>query len=121
MGKTSRSLAGKSRHTKVALGDELDIEVSLKSERQNLWLRHKLTNTAHLHALLKEPRQAPDFDCDRLLKPMPELGCDRELAAVITRDIFVQNPNVRWSDIAGNEKPKQLLKEAVIYPMKYPQ
>jgi katanin p60 ATPase-containing subunit A1 len=28
----------------------------------------------------------------------PEL---RELATMITRDIYLENPNVRWDDIAG--------------------
>jgi katanin p60 ATPase-containing subunit A1 len=45
----------------------------------------------------------------------------RELADIIRRDIFVQNPNVCWDDIAGLSTSKRLLKEAVFYPMKYPQ
>ena len=37
------------------------------------------------------------------------------------RDIFMENPNVKWDDIAGLESSKKILKESVIYPMKYPQ
>ena len=37
------------------------------------------------------------------------------------RDIFQENPNVRWGDIAELNEAKQLLKEAVIMPMRYPQ
>ena len=60
----------------------------------------------------------------RVMKPMPDFGTNlelRDLAAWITRDIYTDNPNVRWSDIAGNEECKRVLKEAVIMPIKYPQ
>ncbi|TPX60988.1 hypothetical protein SpCBS45565_g07368 [Spizellomyces sp. 'palustris'] len=58
----------------------------------------------------------------RLLKPLPDYGNIefRELAAIISRDIFVTNPNVRWSDIAGLARSKRLVKEAVVYPLKFP-
>ncbi|KAJ3056339.1 Katanin p60 ATPase-containing subunit A-like 2 [Rhizophlyctis rosea] len=66
---------------------------------------------------------AADLYTDRLLKPLPEYGNAefRELASIITRDIFIKNPNVRWTDIAGLDKTKKLVKEAVVYPMKFPQ
>lgn len=59
----------------------------------------------------------------KLLKPLPFHGNAelRDLAAMITRDIFVKNPNVKWSDIAGLEKSKRLIKEAIVFPIKYPQ
>ncbi|KAL2099910.1 hypothetical protein ACEWY4_004304 [Coilia grayii] len=61
---------------------------------------------------------------ERLLKPLGLSGMNgemRELAAVISRDIYLHNPNVRWDDIIGLEAPKRLVKEAVVYPIKYPQ
>ncbi|KXS15834.1 AAA-domain-containing protein [Gonapodya prolifera JEL478] len=60
---------------------------------------------------------------DRLLKPLPDFGTSelRDLAAVISREIFVENPNVKWSDIAGLSDAKRLVQESVIYPLKYPQ
>lgn len=70
-----------------------------------------------------ESENNPDeyFD-NRLLKPMPLFtGQYRELAEDITRDIYQRNPNVRWNDIAELMEAKQLLKEAVVMPMKYPQ
>ncbi|XP_050977904.1 katanin p60 ATPase-containing subunit A-like 2 isoform X1 [Labeo rohita] len=65
-----------------------------------------------------------DFS-ERLLKPISAfIGMNsdmRELAAVISRDIYLHNPNVRWDDIIGLEAAKRLVKEAVVYPIKYPQ
>uniref|UniRef100_A0A672M6V1 Katanin p60 ATPase-containing subunit A-like 2 n=1 Tax=Sinocyclocheilus grahami TaxID=75366 RepID=A0A672M6V1_SINGR len=62
---------------------------------------------------------------ERLLKPVSAfIGMNsemRELAAVISRDIYLHNPNVRWDDIIGLEAAKRLVKEAVVYPIKYPQ
>ncbi|WP_268544309.1 CDC48 family AAA ATPase [Candidatus Nitrosotenuis cloacae] len=36
------------------------------------------------------------------------------------REVFIENPDVKWDDIGGLEKIKQELKEAVEWPMKYP-
>ncbi|KAI8923865.1 P-loop containing nucleoside triphosphate hydrolase protein [Entophlyctis helioformis] len=58
----------------------------------------------------------------RLLKPLPDYANSelRELASIITRDIFLQNPNVKWSDIAGLDRSKRLIKEAIVFPIKFP-
>ncbi len=37
------------------------------------------------------------------------------------REVFVEVPNIRWSDIGGLEKAKQALREAVEWPLKYPE
>jgi katanin p60 ATPase-containing subunit A1 len=42
----------------------------------------------------------------------------RELAQVISRDIYMNNPNVKWDDIIGLESAKRTIKEAVVYPIK---
>jgi len=66
---------------------------------------------------------AEDFE-ERLMKPLPSYADDpdmRDFAQLISRDIFTANPNVRWSDVAGLETAKRLLKEAVVMPIKYPQ
>src|SRR3989338_6204823 len=36
------------------------------------------------------------------------------------REVLVEKPNVKWENIGGLEKVKQQLKEAVEWPMKYP-
>ncbi|CAK6954732.1 katanin p60 ATPase-containing subunit A-like 2 [Scomber scombrus] len=62
---------------------------------------------------------------ERLLKPISGFsgmsGEMKELATIISRDIYLHSPNVRWEDIIGLEDAKRLVKEAVVYPIKYPQ
>lgn len=58
----------------------------------------------------------------KLLKPLPNYGNEYyELASIISRDIYVSNPDVKWDDIAGLENSKRLVKEAVVLPIKYPE
>ena len=50
--------------------------------------------------------------CQKLLKPLPTEGRDPQLQGlvqVISRDIFSQNPNVRWTDVVGAPNAKRLL------------
>ncbi|NXJ71730.1 KATL2 protein, partial [Rostratula benghalensis] len=62
---------------------------------------------------------------ERLLKPLSAFigmtGEMRELATVVSKDIYLHNPNVKWDDIIGLDAAKRLVKEAVVYPIKYPQ
>ncbi|KAL1345571.1 protein SUPPRESSOR OF K(+) TRANSPORT GROWTH DEFECT 1 [Arachis hypogaea] len=44
-------------------------------------------------------------------------GCETGLNSAIKRE----NPNVKWSDVAGLERAKQAFQEAVILPLKFPQ
>merc|ERR1711879_635594 len=43
-----------------------------------------------------------------------------KLAGALESAIVVETPNVHWDDIAGLEKAKESLKEAVILPIKFP-
>ncbi|MCZ7397902.1 MAG: CDC48 family AAA ATPase [Candidatus Methanoperedens sp.] len=45
----------------------------------------------------------------------------REMTPSALREVFIESPNVHWSEIGGLEDAKQELKEAVEWPMKYPQ
>jgi transitional endoplasmic reticulum ATPase len=45
----------------------------------------------------------------------------KEIQPSALREVLVQVPNVSWADIGGLEKAKQELKEAVEWPLKYPQ
>jgi len=61
---------------------------------------------------------------NRLFKSLPDYGVDKEykdLAIAISRDILTRNPGVNWSTIVGLDRAKDLLKEAVVMPLKYPQ
>ncbi|MCZ7373067.1 MAG: AAA family ATPase, partial [Candidatus Methanoperedens sp.] len=45
----------------------------------------------------------------------------REMTPSALREVFIESPNVHWSEIGGLEDAKQELKEAVEWPMTYPQ
>uniref|UniRef100_A0A2K6ETX6 Katanin p60 ATPase-containing subunit A-like 2 n=1 Tax=Propithecus coquereli TaxID=379532 RepID=A0A2K6ETX6_PROCO len=59
---------------------------------------------------------------ERLLKPLSAfIGMNsemRELATVVSRDIYLHNPNIKWNDIIGLDAAKRLVKEAVVYPIR---
>jgi transitional endoplasmic reticulum ATPase len=44
----------------------------------------------------------------------------REMTPSALREVFIECPNIHWSDIGGLLEAKQELKEAVEWPMKYP-
>ncbi|MCE8426584.1 MAG: CDC48 family AAA ATPase [Candidatus Methanoperedens sp.] len=45
----------------------------------------------------------------------------RDMTPSALREVFVESPNVHWSDIGGLEDAKQELKEVVEWPLKYPE
>jgi len=47
-------------------------------------------------------------------------GWDLDLVQALERDIVSENPNVKWTDIAGNKEAKRLLEEAVVLPLLIP-
>ncbi|KAI9184388.1 Katanin p60 ATPase-containing subunit A-like 2 [Blastocladiella emersonii ATCC 22665] len=59
----------------------------------------------------------------RLLKaiPYPTNSEFRDLATIISRDIYQENPNVRFADIAGLDVAKRLIREAIVFPIRYPE
>ena len=60
---------------------------------------------------------------DRVLKPPPQFGGDSEmkqLAAVISREIYQSTTGVNFDDIVGLDGAKSLLCEAVQLPLKFP-
>lgn len=59
----------------------------------------------------------------RVQRPLPPhlTGELRLLAEEIQASIFSANPDVRWDSVVGLADAKKLLKEAVEYPIKYPQ
>ncbi|XP_017599195.1 PREDICTED: katanin p60 ATPase-containing subunit A-like 2 isoform X8 [Corvus brachyrhynchos] len=74
------------------------------------------------------PLNSLNYDPDpseRLLKPLSAFigmtGEMRELAMVVSKDIYLHKTNVKWDDIIGLDAAKRLVKEAVVYPIKYPE
>ena len=60
---------------------------------------------------------------DRILKPPPQFGGDQEmkqLAAIISREIYQDSPNVFFDDIVALDEAKRLLCEAVQLPLRFP-
>ena len=45
----------------------------------------------------------------------------KKLEEQLSGCIVSEKPNVKWEDVAGLEKAKEALKEAVIFPIKFPQ
>lgn len=62
-------------------------------------------------------------DSIKLVKPLPDIfGSEyRDLAATIQREIVIEKPNVYFKDIVGCCTAKKLIREAVVYPIKYPE
>lgn len=46
---------------------------------------------------------------------------DSKLINNLQDTLLVEKPNVRWEDIVGLEQAKNTLREAVIYPIRFPQ
>lgn len=65
----------------------------------------------------------PAFQGRAGLRPLPRFETSElnDLAQTIFRDILDQNPSVAWNDIAELKGAKQLLQEAIVLPIKYPQ
>ena len=45
----------------------------------------------------------------------------KKLEEQLSGCIVQEKPNVKWEDVAGLEKAKEALKEAVIFPIKFPE
>ncbi len=62
---------------------------------------------------------------EEILKELKVSGADFDDALKVVRpsamrEVLVETPNIRWTDIGGLDKIKQELKEAVEWPLKFP-
>jgi katanin p60 ATPase-containing subunit A1 len=60
---------------------------------------------------------------DRVLKPPPQFGGDaemRQLAGIISREIYQESPNVFFEDIVALDEAKRLLCESIQLPLRFP-
>ncbi|MCX8205892.1 MAG: CDC48 family AAA ATPase [Candidatus Micrarchaeota archaeon] len=89
---------------------------------------NSLSKEAAMRALR---RKLPDLDLEGPI-PAEELekievthadfmDAMREILPSALREVFTEVPNVRWTDIGGLEKAKQLLNEAVELPLNHPE
>ena len=72
----------------------------------------------HLVPLLKEGGDGKDDEKKEDDGVDPET---KKLMAALEGAIVSESPNVKWDDVAGLEGAKEVLKEAVILPVRFPQ
>ncbi|MEM4647457.1 MAG: CDC48 family AAA ATPase, partial [Candidatus Nezhaarchaeales archaeon] len=69
-----------------------------------------------------EAESIPAEVLNKLIVTMQDfLDALKDIEPSALREVYVEVPNVRWSDIGGLEEAKQALKEAVEWPLKYPE
>lgn len=71
----------------------------------------------------KSKKSNIDEPIEKVLKPPPNFGGEpemKQLASIISREIYQESPNVRFEDIVHLEEAKRLLMEAVQLPLRYP-
>ncbi|XP_060831760.1 katanin p60 ATPase-containing subunit A-like 2 [Bombus pascuorum] len=70
------------------------------------------------NAPMEQSIQSKIWKCtEKLYSDNPEL---RRIAEDISCEIILNNLNVHWDDVVGLEECKTAVKEAVVYPLKYP-
>ena len=88
---------------------------------QKVDMRKELQRAVH-----GDGRQDYSHHDDHMRKPISGFadqysGEMKDLAMTVSNDIYQHNPNVKWGDIIGMLPAKKVLKEAVVYPIKFPQ
>ena len=117
-------------HTRgMPLADDVDLEKLAD-------ITHGYTG-ADLAALCREAamkalrRYLPQIDLEQERIPVEVLekmevrmedfmAAYKEITPTAIREVYIEVPRVRWSDIGGLEEVKQELREAVEWPLKYP-
>ncbi len=87
-----------------------------------------LVREAAMHALRRylpkidfEKEKIPEEVLNEIVVTMRDfLEAYKEIVPSGLREVYVEIPNVRWSDIGGLEEAKQALREAVEWPLKRP-
>ncbi|MFQ6025797.1 MAG: CDC48 family AAA ATPase, partial [Nitrosopumilaceae archaeon] len=68
-----------------------------------------------------EEEKIPTETLDKLIVNGDDFtGALREVTPSGMREVFIENPDIKWNEVGGLEDVKRELREAVEWPMKYP-
>ena len=68
-----------------------------------------------------EEKRIPHEVLEQMVVTMEDfMNAYKEITPTAMREVYVETPTVHWDDIGGLEEVKQQLKEAVEWPLKYP-
>ena len=77
-------------------------------------------NTLHRRSKEDRPSSTEDEDERPVKKVFQGEGYETHLVDMLERELLIQDPNIRWTDIAGLHNAKALLQEAVVLPLMMP-
>ncbi len=108
-----------------------DVNLNELADLSHGFVGADLAALAREAAMFSIRRVLPEIDLDvhsipaEILNKMTVTSDDfnnalREMSPSALREVFIESPNVHWSDIGGVEDVKQELKEAVEWHMTYP-
>jgi SpoVK/Ycf46/Vps4 family AAA+-type ATPase len=69
----------------------------------------------------KKPKSGATILPDLIQAKLSHSNQAQHLKHSLKNTIVVPSPNVRWEDVASLESAKQELKEAIIFPIRFPQ
>ena len=102
--------------------NELKLELNINPVKPNKIIKKQGKNTSQTTNETEDKFSFNDHKESILLKPLPsDMPEDlREMASLIKREIILENPNVSFKDIVGLDTAKNIIEEALLWPMKYP-
>ena len=103
--------------------NELKLELNINPVKPNKIVKKQTNkNSSQTTNETEDKFSFNDHKESILLKPLPvDLPEDlREMASLIKREIILENPNVSFKDIVGLDTAKNIIEEALLWPVKYP-
>ena len=102
--------------------NDLKLELNINPVKPNKIIKKQTKNNSQTTNETEDKFSFNDHKESILLKPLPsDLPEDlREMASLIKREIILENPNVSFKDIVGLDTAKNIIEEALLWPIKYP-
>ena len=102
--------------------NDLKLELNINPVKPNKIIKKQTKNNSQTTNETEDTFSFNDHTESILLKPLPsDLPEDlREMASLIKREIILENPNVSFKDIVGLDTAKNIIEEALLWPIKYP-